>query len=462
MATHLVKRGLDLPIAGTPEPVVENARPVSRVAWVADDYLGLKPSVLVNEGDTVTRGQPIVADKRFPGVIHTAPAAGTVTAIHRGERRRLLSIVIELNDRERNGKPGDSDFFPFSAWESVRGGKPESWSTEEVRALLTESGLWPAFLARPFSKTPPVDTQPAAIFITASDTHPLAPPMNKVFDGRQEDLDIGALVMTRLTTGPVFFCRSAGANFAPRAMERLQVEDFQGPHPSGTAGVHINRLLPVNRERVAWVIGLQDLLDVGALFRTGRIDGRRIVALAGPPVKKPRLLRTRMGASLDELTAGELVEGEHRVISGSVFCGRAAMGPQLGWLGRRHNMISVLREGRDREFMGWLAPGFNKFSVARIFFSKLFPGRRFEFTTSTNGDRRAMVPIGLFERVWPMDILPTFLLRAIAVHDTERAEALGVLELDEEDVSLCTFVSPSKEDFGRQLRETLDLIEKEG
>lgn len=462
MATHFVKRGLDLPIAGTPDPVLENARPVSRVAWIAEDYLGLKPSVLVKESDAVTRGQPIVADKRFPGVIHTAPASGTVMAIHRGERRRLLSIVIELNDRERQGKPDERDFFPFSAWSNIQAGQPETWSGEAIRALLAESGLWPAFLTRPFSKTPALESEPAAIFITASDTHPLAPPMDQVFDGRQEDLDMGALVMTRLTPGPVFFCRCAGASFAPRGTDRLRVEDFKGPHPSGTAGVHINRLMPVSRNRTVWVIGLQDLLDVGALFRTGRLDGRRIVALAGPPVKRPRLLRTRVGASLDELTEGELMDGEHRVISGSVFCGRAAMGPQLGWLGRRHNMISVLREGRDREFMGWLSPGLDKFSVVRIFFSKLFPAKRFALTTSTNGDVRAMVPIGLFERLWPMDILPTFLLRAIAVKDTERAEVLGVLELDEEDVSLCTFVSPSKEDFGRQLRETLDLIEKEG
>jgi len=462
MAIHHVKRGLDLPIAGTPEPVLENARPVSRVAWVADDYLGLKASVVVNEGDTVSRGQPIVMDKRFAGVLHTAPAAGTVIAIHRGERRRLLSVVIELNEREKSGQPSDSDFFAFQAWDKIRNAKPENWTAQDVRALLTESGMWPALIARPFGKTPPVDSEPVAVFITATDTNPLAPPMEKVFDGRQEDLDLGVLAMTRLTSGPVFFCRSAGTSFAPRQWDRVRVEDFQGPHPSGTAGVHINRLMPVSRSRTVWTIGLQDLLDVGALFRTGRIDGRRIVALGGPSVKRPRLLRTRVGASLDELTDGELRDGENRVISGSVFSGRTAMGPQLGWLGRRHNMISVLREGRDREFMGWLAPGINKFSVARIFFSKLFPGKRFEFTTSTNGDRRAMVPIGLFERVWPMDIMPTFLLRAIAVKDTERAEALGVLELDEEDVALCTFVSPSKEDFGKQLRETLDLIEKEG
>lgn len=458
MSTHVITKGLDIPITGEPAQRVDAAASSRRVALAAADYVGLKATFLVREGDLVRRGQPLFEDKRNPGVLHTAPGAGRVAAIVRGERRALISVIIELSDTEAGGTPADSDYHPFAAW---KGSAPAD--REQGKELLLESGLWTALRERPFGKTPAPGTIPAALFVTASDSNPLAPDMDVVAAGRQEDLDAGLAAVARLTDGPVYFCRKAGSKLAPsKAVDRASVEDFKGPHPSGTAGVHINRLAPVSRNRVVWTIGLQDVLSVGFLFRTGRLDVTRIISLAGPSVMRPRLLKTRLGASLDDLVRGELAAGEHRVISGSVLSGRRAMGPEEGWLGRFTNQVSVLREDRTREFMGWLAPGARKYSSVRLFLSKLSPGRKFEMTTSTNGDRRAMVPVGLFERVMPMDILPTFLLRAILMNDTERAEQLGCLELDEEDLALCSFVSPGKDDFGPVLRRNLDLIEKEG
>lgn len=459
MGTHVIKKGLDVPISGAPEQRVSGEKQVRRVAVTAADYVGMKPTFFVEQGDAVKRGQALFEDKKTPGVLHTAPGAGTVAAINRGDRRALISVVIDLGASEASGAPVPDDFAAFSAY---TGAAPASLSREQVRDLLVESGLWTAFRTRPFSKTPAVDSAPHSIFVTAMDSSPLAPDMAVVAEGRQADLDAGVAAVAKLTDGPVFFCRKAGAKLVPAAAgDRVRVEEFSGPHPSGLAGTHIHLLDPVSQKKTVWTIGLQDLLSAGALFRTGRLDVTRVVALAGPQVTKPRLVRTRLGAPLDELVGGETAPGDNRVISGSVLWGRAAAGAEA-YLGRFHNQVSVLAEGRAREFLGWLSPGVKKFSALRLFLSALRPGAKFDLTTSTQGDHRAMVPAGLYERVMPLDILPTFLLRSLLVKDLERAEALGCLELDEEDLGLCTFVSPGKENFGPVLRENLDLILKEG
>ena len=220
--------------------------------------------------------------------------------------------------------------------------------------------------------------------------------------------------------------------------------------------------MPVNRARTVWHLNVQQVISIGHLVRTGQLAERRIVALAGPQVDKPRLLRTRRGANLAELVEGQLKAGENRVIDGSVFSGRKAVGEPHEYLGAHRNQVSVLREGREREFLGWLTPGFNNYSTSGIYLSSLTPGKKFEFTTTTNGSKRAMVPIGMYERVFPFDILPTFLLRSLLVNDVTRAEELGALELDEEDLGLCTFVCPGKHDYGSVLRHNLETIWKEG
>jgi len=451
MGLHVIKKGLDLPITGEPQQVVEDARPVHRVALIAEDYVGMRPTFFVKTGEAVKRGQTLFEDKKTPGVLYTAPGAGVVT-INRGERRALQSVVIDLASEEE-----EITFTQYT-------GKDLALLTwDQTVGLLVESGLWTALRTRPFGRVPAPDSKPHAIFINAMDTNPHAPAIENIVAGREGDLAAGALAVSKLTDGKVYFCRAAGSKVAPPPNIGIEVEEFSGPHPSGTVGVHIHMLDPVHRNKTVWYIGIQDILTFGALFLTGRLDVRRVVSLAGPGVKRPRLLRTRLGASVDDLTDGELEAGEQRVISGSVLSGRTAMGEIHGYLGRYHQQVSVLREGRERQFLGWLAPGKDRFSIVNAFASALQRGKKkFALTTSLNGGHRAMVPIGLYERVMPMDIMPTFLLRALIMEDIERAEQLGCLELEEEDLALCTFVCPCKFDYGPILRRNLTIIEKEG
>jgi Na+-transporting NADH:ubiquinone oxidoreductase subunit A len=426
---------------------------------MAADYVGMRPGMAVVIGDVVKRGQLLFTDKKTPGVRYTAPGAGTVVAVNRGERRALQSVVIELNENELNGQVAGDDQVAF---EGYTGKEPAGLSRDEIKALLVESGMWTVLRTRPFSKVPNPETEPAALFVSAMDTNPLAPSVETILNGNKGDFERGLLCVAKLTEGKTYVCKAPGANVPVNPNTGIQVEEFEGPHPAGTVGLHIHRLEPVHREKTVWHLNYQEVVAIGRLFGTGQLDFDRIVALSGPVVKKPRLLKTRVGASVDDLVMDELEEGENRVISGSVLSGRAAMGEVLGYLGRHHHQISAVREGRDREFLGWMAPGANKFSIVRVFMSALSKGKKFALTTNTNGGERAMVPIGSYERVMPMDIMPTFLLRALAVNDIERAEQLGCLELDEEDLALCTFVCPSKYDYGPILRRNLDIIEKEG
>jgi Na+-transporting NADH:ubiquinone oxidoreductase subunit A len=325
-----------------------------------------------------------------------------------------------------------------------------------------ESGRWTALRQRPFSRVANPSGRPHSIFVTACDSNPLAPAPDVVFAGQAENFDRGLQALAKLTDGPVHVCKAQGSLIPVPNGGRFQSEEFAGPHPAGTAGLHIHKLDPVDRSKTVWHIGYQDVISIGKLFATGRLDVSRVISLAGPGVTRPRLLKTRIGASTTELTSREIHEGEQRVISGSVLSGRRAMGDIFGYLGAYHQQITVLPEGRQREFLGWLTPGADRFSIVNAYLSKLLPGRQFPFSTTTYGSDRAMVPIGMYEAVMPMDILPTFLLRALLVGDLERAEELGCLELDEEDLALCTFVCPGKSEYGPLLRQMLDQIEKEG
>lgn len=459
MALHTVKRGLDLPITGEPAQRIEAGPQVTRVAITAEDYIGLKPTMFVEEGAEVLRGQTLMEDKKNPGVVYTAPGAGRVVAVHRGKKRALLSVVIELNDRERAGQPADEDFVSF---ESYKGGDASILSRDDIRALLVESGMWTCLRQRPFSKVPAPARTPDAIFVTAMDSNPLAADVEVVLAGNEDDFRLGLNCVAKLTDGSTFVCMKAGAKVPVSTQKGIKYEEFSGKHPCGTVGYHIHVLRPVNREREVWYLHYQDVIAIGRLFRTGRLDVERVVPLAGPQVKNPRLVRTRWGASLEQLCAGELHEGENRIISGSVWAGRKAVGDKVGYLGRFSLQVTVLREGRERELIGWLTPGLNRFSTLNIYVSRLLPGKKFDFTTTTNGSERAMVPIGTYEDVTPFDLMPTFLLRALAAKDMEKAEQLGVLELDEEDLALCTFVCPGKYEYGPLLREMLTDIEKEG
>ncbi|MDX5374051.1 MAG: Na(+)-translocating NADH-quinone reductase subunit A [Pseudomonadaceae bacterium] len=442
-----IKRGLDLPLAGAPEQRIEPARAVRSVALLGCDYHGMKPTMAVQVGDRVKLGQVLFSDKKNPGVHFTAPGAGVVAAIHRGEQRVLQSVVIDLE--------GDES-VEFARYEA---GQLSALEPQTVRDNLQQSGLWAALRTRPYSKVPAIDAVPSSIFVTAIDSHPLAVDPAVVIAERAADFENGLKVLARLAK--VFLCKAEGVNLAGEGSAGVQAEAFAGPHPAGLPGTHIHFLDPVSASKSVWHIGYQDVIAIGALFTSGKLDVARVVALAGPVVDKPRLLRTRLGASLDELTAGELQPGHNRVISGSVFGGRSSRGA-FAFLGRYHVQVSCLHEGRERELLHYLRAGVNKHSVLNIFVSKLMGGRKLAMDTSTNGSPRAMVPVGNYEEVMPLDILATQLLRYLIVGDTDMAQKLGCLELDEEDLALCTYVCAGKYEYGPILRDNLTRIEKEG
>ncbi|WP_031298333.1 Na(+)-translocating NADH-quinone reductase subunit A [Stutzerimonas chloritidismutans] len=442
-----IKRGLDLPIAGAPAQRIEAGRPVRSVAVVGFDYPTMKPTMAVQVGDRVKLGQILFSDKKSEGVHYTAPGAGVVSAVHRGEKRVLQSVVIDLE--------GDEE-VTFTSYSLAQ---LDGLSSEQVRENLQQSGLWTALRTRPFSKVPAVDATPASIFVTAIDTHPLAADPAIIIAEQPEAFEAGLKVLTNLAK--VFMCKAPNASLPGESLAKVQVESFNGPHPAGLAGTHIHFLDPVSASKSVWTIGYQDVIAVGKLFTSGRLSVERVVALAGPVVEQPRLVRARLGANLDELTAGELQPGANRVVSGSLLGGRTAHGA-FAYLGRYHQQVSCLREGKEREMLHYMRPGVDKHSILNIYISKLMGGKKFAFSTSTNGSPRAMVPVGNYEEVMPLDVLPTQLLRALIVGDTEVAQKLGCLELDEEDLALCSYVCAGKYEYGPILRDNLTRIEKEG
>ncbi len=445
-----IKQGLDLPILGSPEQHIEAAKPVSKVALLGDDYIGMRPTMLVAEGDKVAIGQPLFEDKKNPGVIFTSPASGQIIAVNRGEKRRFQSVEIAVEGDDR---------VEFSG---SKGADPASLGREGVTDQLVQSGLWTALRTRPYGKVPKPGSNPHSIFVQAIDTNPLAADPVVAMGQKTNEFTLGLRALTQLTDGKVFLCKSGKADVPGAAVDGVQVESFDGPHPAGLVGTHIHFLDPVGPTKTVWYIGYQDVCAIGSLLQSGSLDVSRVISLAGPIVDKPRLLETQLGASVTELIDGEYnQELNIRPISGSVLNGRKAIAP-FDYLGRYHNQISLIEEGNEREFLGWQKPGVDKYSVTPVFASAAFPNKKFAFTASTNGSERAMVPLGTFEKMMPLDILPTQLLRSLIYRDTDEAQLLGALELEEEDLALCTFVCPGKYEYGSLLRSSLTTIEREG
>ncbi|MEY3123427.1 MAG: Na+-translocating NADH:ubiquinone oxidoreductase subunit Nrq1 [Pseudomonadota bacterium] len=452
-----LRKGLDLPIGGAPQQqIADSTLSIHHVAVAGVDFVDLKPDMRVAEGDQVKLGQVLFAHKTLPEIVFTAPGAGQIEAIHRGAQRRLLSVVIRLDEQETE------ETFAQYAPEVLH-----TLTADEVKTNLLASGLWTALRTRPFSKLPDPSTRPAAIFITAMDSNPLAADPAPLIAAEAADFGHGLQVLARLTDGPLWLCHDVRSSLAlaksALSISSLRLAAFSGPHPAGLPGTHIHFLQPADLKTTVWHLNYQDVIAIGKLFTTGRLAVERIVAFGGPPVARPRLLRTRMGASIEELLASEGIDGnENRIISGSVWSGHRAVG-ELAYLGRYHLQISAIREAPPREFLGWLRPDGNKFSRMNVFFSSLLHKRKaYEFSASQHGSPRAMIPISTFEEVMPLDILPAQLLRALLVADTDMAQKLGCLELDEEDLALCSFVCVGKHDYGVVLRNNLRLIEKEG
>ncbi len=443
-----IKKGLNIPISGTPTQEIHEAHQVTRVAVLGEDYIGMRPTMMVRVGDLVKKGQVLFEDKKNVGVRFTSPAGGRVVEINRGAKRVLQSVVIEIEGDE------SESFSKYNAKDIV------TLERSILIEQLNQSGLWSSLRVRPFSRIPALDGQTNAIFVTAIDTNPLAADPALIIKEKSDDFLAGLAVLSRLTSDKVFVCK--GENSLPKSpLSNVEEHVFDGPHPAGLVGTHIHLLYGASPTNPAWHLNYQDVMAFGALFLTGELPTDRVIALAGPSVNKPRLLRTRLGASVDEILESQLMPGEVRVLSGSVLNGSPATGAHA-YLGRYHLQLTALREGREKEFLGWIVPGKNKFSVTRSFLSQFFPGQLFNMTTTTNGSERSMVPIGNYERVMPLDIEPTLLLRDLCAGDIESAQQLGILELDEEDLALCTFVCPGKYEFGPLLRECLDKIEKEG
>ena len=445
-----IKKGLDVPISGQPEQDISDAPAATTVALIGDDYVGMRPKIHVEIGDKVKVGTPLFNDKKTEGVVFTSPAAGTVKEINRGAKRRFLSLVIDVD--------GDAS----EKFKSVKNLGDQT--RDQVEELLVQSGLWTALRTRPFSKVPLPGTEPHSLFVTAIDSNPLAPEPELIIEAQKENFVSGLTVLSKLTEGKTYVCTREDSRVPGENVPNVSFAQFAGPHPSGLVGTHIHFLDPVNSKKTVWHVNYQDVIAIGHLFTSGELMTERVVSLAGPRVSEPRLIRTQLGACLDGLLEGNADLDNARIISGSVLTGRGVEAPE-NFLGRYHNQVCVLEEGTKREFLGWQLPGPDKYSLTPIYagswLKKLFP-----MTTSSGGSKRAMVPMGTYEKVMPLDILPTQLLRSIIVGaktgDTEEALRLGVLELDEEDLSLCTYVCPGKYDYSSILRDNLTLIEKEG
>jgi Na+-transporting NADH:ubiquinone oxidoreductase subunit A len=447
LRSHTTTAGLDLPISGRPAPTISSANAVTRVALVGDDYVGMKPSLAVEVGQQVKLGELLFHDKKIPGVQHTSPACGTVIEINRGAKRKFESLVIEIDGDEQ---------VEFNAIGHDLGKLDKSYLVD----ILIRSGLWTSLRTRPFSNTADPATTPSSIFVTVIDTEPLAFNPEIAINQKSDAFLAGLRALTHLAP-TVHVCIGPTVDIPGEQVDGVEFHCFHGPHPAGLPGTHIHMIDPVGPHHQVWHINYQDVSAIGTLITTGILDVERFISIGGPVVSKPRLLSTRLGVNIGELTAGELTGENNRIISGSVLSGRATT-PNTDYLGRFHNQISALAEGHQREFLGWQMPGFNKFSLSRVFASTFTPGKTFAFTTSNQGEHRAMVPFGTYEKVMPLDILPTQLLRALITQDTEESQLLGCLELAEEDLALCTFVCPGKYEYGDILRDNLHIIQKEG
>ncbi len=444
------KKGLDIPIGGAPEATIEDAHDVQSVALLGTDYVGLEPKMMVAKGDRVALGQPLFQHKRDPAIIFTAPASGIVSNIHRGERRALKAVVIDIDGEdhatETKFETGTAEIPP-----------------QVLRARLLESGLWTAFRTRPFSRIPHSEARPRSIFVTCCDTRPLSGDPKAVVDLFSEAFSLGLDVLAQLVSSKVFLCTGGDWQGPTGSASSIEHVLFEGPHPAGLPGTHIHHLDRVGPDPEVWHIGYQDVIAIGKLIGEGCIWTERIVALGGEGFSKPRMVRTRIGAEIAALTTGELAKTtpdnvEARLISGCVLSGRHARGAEA-YLGRYHLQISAVPQMRQRSWRPWRRPHENRYSFANVF-------SRFQsepaFTTDQNGRAAAMVPTDTFERLIPMDVLAAPLLKSLLILDTDNAQALGALELDEEDLALCSFVCPGKNDYASVLRRNLEVIERDG
>ncbi|MEM7301977.1 MAG: Na(+)-translocating NADH-quinone reductase subunit A [Pseudomonadota bacterium] len=447
MRHYALSKGLNLPITGAAGPEIKDPPRITRVAVLGDDYIGLKPRISAEEGEKVVAGTPMLTDKTMPDVKIVSPVSGTVVEINRGARRKLISIVVEVDEAE----DAPIDFSKDSNTETREG----------LTELLCKAGLWSSFRTRPYSKVAMPGSLPEAIYITATDTEPLAANPADVIALEAEAFAAGAKAVSGLCEGKTFVCTNGDGRIPSIDGQNIETVSFTGPHPAGLAGTHMHFLVPPNAAKTVWTIGYHDVITIGRLLLTGQYDPSRVIALCGPACSNPRIVKVPAGASMEQLFDDDIVaELPVRMISGSVLSGKAGEGADA-YLGRYARQATLMEEDHKQIPMGWIRPMASKYSFQPVLGSA-FVKKLYALTTNLNGGRRAMVPIGTFEELMPQDYLPTQLLRALLVMDTDQAQALGALELDEEDLGLLGFACPAKYEYGMALRDCLSKIEKEG
>ncbi|MBK8806658.1 MAG: Na(+)-translocating NADH-quinone reductase subunit A [Bacteroidales bacterium] len=441
-----IRKGLDIKICGNPERFYQPIKKNNRYAIIPTDYVGLTLKLLVEEGQRVKVGTPVLADKNNENIKITSPVSGVVVSINRGERRKLLEIVIESDET--------LEFETFTS------GKPSDFSEEQIKSNLLQSGLWVAIKQRPYAIIANPKDKPKSIFISAFDSSPLAPDYNFIIKDNKKSFQTGIDILSKLTSGKVNLnLHDKFENSSFTDCKNVVVNTFSGPHPAGNVGIQIHHIDPINKGEIVWVVNVQDVVQIGKLFEEGKYLAQKVIAITGSLVKKPAYLNITSGIALPAVLADNLKEGNPRVISGNVLTGNKTT--VSGFLGFYDSQITVIEEGDEPEFFGWATPGFNKHSASRAFWSWLAPKKEFSLNTNYHGGVRPFVFTGVYEKVLPMDIYPMQLLKAIIVEDIDKMEQLGIYEVAEEDFALCEYVCPSKIEIQSLIRKGLDQIRKE-
>ena len=432
-------KGLNLPISGTPDPIISDTPNVTSVSLLANDFVGMKPTMMVKVGDIVKRGTKIFEDKKNPGIFFTSPAGGTVKDINRGDKRKFLSVEVEVSENE------DAEYFEYEN------------TSEGLTELLINTGLWNAFRTRPFNRTPKVGSLPDAVFVNACDTNPLSVDPYFIIDQDRDDFKNGLEALTRLFSCPIH-CTYQNNNFEIN-VDKINYCQVSGPHPAGLSSTHISQLYPVSINKIAWTINYQDIISLGYLLKNKSLRTHKIIALGGPSVFKPSLISARISGNIDQLTAGK-IDNNSRVVSGSLIYGHASEGI-MNYLGFYDSIISAIPDEANDIFLNWLMPGSNLHSKLNVFSSSLLKPNKFTFNVSLNGGDRAIVPVGSYDEILPMDILVPQLLKALVVGDIEQAVELGMLELAPEDLALASYICPSKYDYCSILANNLNNLYSE-
>jgi len=442
-----IKKGLDIKLKGAAKKIISNVQPSSTFAVKPIDFPGVVPKLVARPGDKVKAGSTLFFDKVHPEVKFTSPVSGEVKAVNRGERRRILEVVVEADGQQKSEDFGAAD--------------PGKLDQELIIKKIQDAGLWPSIRQRPYAVIARSQSAPKAIFISGFDTAPLSPDMDFMVKGNDSAFQTGINVLNKLTKGEVHLSLNASYPAADVFTQTngVNLHYFKGPHPAGNPGVQIHHIDPVNKDEVVWYLQPQEVIMIGRLFEQGIYDATRVIAITGSEVKKPRYFKVLSGTSIEPYVMDNVNSGELRYISGNALTGSKIN--KIGYLGYYDSQVTVLPEGNYYEMFGWILPGFRKLSVSRSFPSWMTPGREYKVDTNLKGGERPFVVTGEYEKVLPMDIYPMFLLKAILVDDIEKMEQLGIFEVAEEDFALCEFICPSKTEIQSIIRQGIDLMIKE-